>query len=244
MLNSLGDFWQTPLRTRRNNENLKEDTYPPGRPDFQRRKNIFDSILQHLLISHEFCWGNWSDLHPGPGPLLPWRATQMRNFILFPLLALGLVQGQEDRTGEKKIDLLPASPSIFFGFQVQVFMFLPVKFEAFFPWQISTHFGMWKLQAKISHKGWPSKPVDLQDSFELDLEFTLRSCSSTEWREFWKSMRWGCGSRRGELLSDANVAGTKEWLSYKLETRWLVVGFQRKFFVLVLSLLASSPKKK
>ena len=102
MLNSLGDFWQTPLRTRRNNENLKEDTYPPGLPDFQRRKNIFDSILQHLLlISHQFCWGNWSDLHPGPEPPRPWRATQMRNFILFPLLALGLVQGQEDRTGEK-----------------------------------------------------------------------------------------------------------------------------------------------
>lgn len=226
-------------------KNLKEDTYPPGLPDFQRRKNIFDSILQHLLlISHEFCWGNWSDLHPGPEPPRPWRATQMRNFILFPLLALGLVQGQEDRTGEKISDLLPASPSIFFRFQVQVFMFLRWSLKLFFLGKFPHTFLHVKAPNKKNPQSWPSKPVDLQDSFELDLEFTLRSCSSTEWREFWKSMRWGCGSRRGELLSDANVAGTKEWLSYKLETRWLVVGFQRKFFVLVLSLLASSPKKK
>ena len=139
-------------------------------------------------------------------------------------------------------DLLPASPSFFFVFRCKSSCFWRWSLKLCFPWQISTHFGMWKLQTKIFHKGWPSNPVDLQDSFELDLEFTLRSCSSTEW-EFWKSMRWGCGSRRGELLSDANVAGTKEWLSYKLETRWLVVGFQREFFVLVLSLLASSPNK-
>ena len=217
-------------------KNLKEDTHHPGLPHFQRRKNILDSILQHLfLISHEFCCGNWSDLHPGHGPPRPWRATQMRNFILFPLLALWLVQGQEDRTGEKISDLLPASPSIFFGFQVQVFMLLPVKSWSFFSLANSQ---------ESFPQSWPSKPVDLQDSFELDLEFTLRSCSSTEWREFWKSMRWGCGSRRGELLSDANVAGTKEWLSYKLETRWLVVGFQREFFCSCFKSISFIPEKK
>ena len=175
---------------------------------------------------------------PGHGEQRRWG-----NFILFPLLALGLVQGQRRQDWRDNFsDLLPASPSFFFVFRCKSSCFWRWSLKLCFPWQISTHFGMWKLQTKIFHKGWPSNPVDLQDSFELDLEFTLRSCSSTEW-EFWKSMRWGCGSRRGELLSDANVAGTKEWLSYKLETRWLVVGFQREFFVLVLSLLASSPNK-
>lgn len=245
MLNSLGDLWQTPLRTRRNNEKPKRGHISPGSSRFSTEKEYFR--LDFATPPSDIAWVLLGKLVRSSSrsrtpPAMESNADEeLHSFSPSRPRVGSRARRQDWRENFRSVACFAIDFFSFSGASLHVFA---VKFEAFFPWQISTHIFACESSKQKKPQSWPSKPVDLQDSFELDLEFTLRSCSSTEWREFWKSMRWGCGSRRGELLSDANVAGTKEWLSYKLETRWLVVGFQRKFFVLVLSLLASSPKKK
>lgn len=207
MLNSLGDLWQTPLRTRRNNEKPKRGHISPGSSRFSTEKEYFR--LDFATPPSDIAWVLLGKLVRSSSrsrtpPAMESNADEeLHSFSPSRPRVGSRARRQDWRENFRSVACFAIDFFSFSGASLHVFA---VKFEAFFPWQISTHIfacesSKQKKTTKLTFQaGWPSGflwagPWIHSSKLQLDgvkrvLEVdALRMWVPKRWTSFWRERR-------------------------------------------------------
>ena len=244
MLNSLRDFWQAPLRTKKTMNHLKRGHTSPGFCRFSTEKEYFR--LDFATPLSDIAWVLLGKLVRSSSrsrtpPAMESNADEALHSFSPSRPRVGSRARRQDwRDNFRSVTCFTLDFFLFSGASLHVFA---VKFEAFFPWQISTHFCTWKLQTNIFHK------VDLPSrlTFRIPLSWTLNSLFEAAARRSEGSSGSRCAEDVGPeevnfFLTRTSQGPKSGWaISWKLGGWWW--GFRGSFLVFFKS-ISSIPEQR